>query len=81
VFLEFELPVSTLTPVVRQVVFAPFSQDNVGIYDTATSEFSTVSTGSGITYNRKYCGAATVGTKVKFVLHLLCRALEMLTVS
>ena len=48
-----------------QVIFAPNYQNNVGIFDAGTSQFSTVATtGAAATGDFKYYGAAVVGTKV-----------------
>jgi hypothetical protein len=47
--------------------FAPFNQDNVGVFDTQTSQFSTISTKpEGVRGSGKYRGAAAVGTTVFF---------------
>ena len=49
------------------VVFAPYFEDSVGVYDTITSTFSTIDiTAAGVTADRKYAGAAVVGTSVVF---------------
>ena len=49
-----------------QVIFAPYNQNNVGIFDTATSQFSTVATtGNAATGTGKYYAAGVVGTKVQ----------------
>jgi len=49
------------------VVFAPHHQDNVGVLDTNTNVFSTVSTtGDAASGNFKYNGAAAVGNMVYF---------------
>ena len=50
-----------------KVFFAPSNQHNVGIYDAATSAFSTAATtGAASTGYNKYSGAAAIGTKVFF---------------
>jgi len=49
------------------VFFTPFNHDNVGVLDTTTDTFSTISTvGVGGTDNPKYNGAALVGTRIFF---------------
>jgi len=48
-----------------QVVFAPYKQNTVGVYDSADNSFKTVAT-TGIRGNYKYSGAAAVGIKVYF---------------
>jgi hypothetical protein len=53
-----------------KVFFAPNKQNNVGIYDDATSAFSTVATtGDALTGTLKYFAAAAIGTKVFFALY------------
>ena len=67
-----------------QVIFAPRDQNNVGIFDAATSQFSTVATtGAAATGTSKYSGAGVVGTKVRASLScchalLLCVSIAML---
>ena len=49
------------------VYFAPFQEDNVGVLDTITNTFSTISTAAaGVTADYKYGGAVAVGTRVYF---------------
>ena len=50
-----------------KVYFGPRKEDNVGVLDTATSTFSTISIPVIATLNHEYIGAAAVGTKVYFV--------------
>ena len=50
---------------VPEVYFAPDYQDNVGMLDVVSKQFSTVATnGAAATGIYKYNGAAAVGTKV-----------------
>ena len=44
-----------------KLYFAPLDADHVGVLDTSTDTFSTISAVSG---SNKYKGAAAVGTKV-----------------
>jgi hypothetical protein len=54
-----------------KVFFAPYNQNNVGIYDAATSAFSTAATtGDASTGYYKYSGAAAIGTKVFFTPYI-----------
>ena len=49
------------------VVFAPYNQNNVGLFDTTSDTFTTVATtGDAASGDAKYGGAVTVGTKVYF---------------
>ena len=51
---------------VPQVYFAPSSQDNVGMLDVVSKQFSSVATNGAAAYGSdKYKGAAAVGTKVR----------------
>jgi hypothetical protein len=52
------------------VYFAPFNQNNVGVLDTATSTFSTITTtGDAASGNSKYHFAVAVGSVVYFGPH------------
>ena len=47
------------------MVFAPYGEDNVGVFNTADDSFITITT-TGVSGNYKYRGAAAVGSKVYF---------------
>ena len=49
-----------------KVVFAPYSADVVGVFDTATGTFDASASTGGLTMGGKFNGAAAVGTKVVF---------------
>jgi len=49
------------------VYFGPYSQDNVGYFDTVNNVFGTLAATGLVTSKREFCGAATVGNSVYFV--------------
>jgi len=55
------------TAVGSKVVFSPWHQNNVGVLDTVTDTFTTVSTTeAGVSGNSKYLASAAVGSRVYF---------------
>ena len=60
---------SDATAVGTKVFFTPFSVDNIGVLDTVTSAFSTISTlnqHANVTGEAKYMGATAIGTTIYF---------------
>ena len=60
---------SDATAVGTKVFFTPFSADNIGVLDTVTSAFSTISTvndHANVTGEAKYMGATAIGTTIYF---------------
>ena len=49
-----------------KVIFAPCSQDNVGVFDTADNTFITIATSGKVVGDSKYAGAVAVGVMVFF---------------
>ena len=52
-----------------KVIFAPCSQDNVGVFDTADNTFITIATTGKVVGDSKYAGAVAVGAMVFFAPH------------